>query len=186
MSDFPKRHRQLRVKDLAKVPRWRLEQDSNPWPFGWKAKESTNQKKMSHHSPLSIKSWLVLVCQTDSGIMTPLCEEEININHLAASRPTQQPLCLKDKSNNVNLASPLKLWPDTYHWSLTRPISSPLTHIDIKDHLSDINNLLTEEKTVKSLSFQACLSPSTGIHWNKYNQKNICLWQQSMHLLSFT
>jgi len=28
-----KHHRQLRVKDLLKVPVWRPEQDSNPWPF---------------------------------------------------------------------------------------------------------------------------------------------------------
>src|ERR687897_366278 len=33
----PKRHRQLRVKDLPKVPRQRLEWDSNPRPSGHKA-----------------------------------------------------------------------------------------------------------------------------------------------------
>ena len=32
-----KRHRQLQVKNLPKVPTWRLEWDSNPWPFGRKA-----------------------------------------------------------------------------------------------------------------------------------------------------
>ena len=42
----PKRHRQL--KDLPKVPTWRLERDSNPWPFRWKA---TNLP-MSQHAPL--------------------------------------------------------------------------------------------------------------------------------------
>src|SRR6218665_2628612 len=31
-SFTPKRHRQLRVKDLAKVPTWQLEQDSKPRP----------------------------------------------------------------------------------------------------------------------------------------------------------
>jgi len=36
-SFTPKRHRQLRVKDLPKVPTWRLEWDSNSWHFGWKA-----------------------------------------------------------------------------------------------------------------------------------------------------
>ena len=30
------RHRQLQVKDLPKVPTWRLERDSNPRPFGRK------------------------------------------------------------------------------------------------------------------------------------------------------
>ena len=29
-----RRHRQLRAKDLPKVPTWRLERESNPWPFG--------------------------------------------------------------------------------------------------------------------------------------------------------
>src|SRR6218665_2373897 len=42
-----KRHRQLRVKDLPKVPTWRLERNSNPRPFGRKA---TNLP-MSHHAP---------------------------------------------------------------------------------------------------------------------------------------
>src|SRR6218665_1750945 len=30
----PKRHRQLLVKDLLKVPTWRPERESNPRPFG--------------------------------------------------------------------------------------------------------------------------------------------------------
>ena len=33
----PKRHRQLRVKDLYKVPTWRMERDLNLRPFGRKA-----------------------------------------------------------------------------------------------------------------------------------------------------
>ena len=33
-SFTPKRHRRLRMKDLPKVPMWRLERDSNPRPFG--------------------------------------------------------------------------------------------------------------------------------------------------------
>jgi len=32
-----KRHRQLWVKDLPKVPMWRLERESNPWTFRQKA-----------------------------------------------------------------------------------------------------------------------------------------------------
>ena len=32
-----KRQRQLWVKDLSKVPTWRLERESNPWLFGRKA-----------------------------------------------------------------------------------------------------------------------------------------------------
>src|SRR6218665_22196 len=41
-----KHHRQLRVKDLPKVPMWRLKQDSNPQAFGRKV---TNLP-MSHHA----------------------------------------------------------------------------------------------------------------------------------------
>src|SRR6218665_2038937 len=43
----PKRHRQLRVKDLPMVPTWRLEQDSNPRSFGRKA----SMLPMSRHVP---------------------------------------------------------------------------------------------------------------------------------------
>src|SRR6218665_2362287 len=45
-SLMSKRQRQLRVKDLPKVPTWRIERDSNPRPFGQKA---TNLP-MSHHA----------------------------------------------------------------------------------------------------------------------------------------
>ena len=43
----PKRHRQLQVKDLPKIPTWQLEQDSNLRPFGWKVQNLP----MSHHAP---------------------------------------------------------------------------------------------------------------------------------------
>jgi len=46
-SFTPKRHRKLWVKDLPKVPTWRLERNSNPWPFGRKA----SNLRMSHHVP---------------------------------------------------------------------------------------------------------------------------------------
>ena len=36
LSFTPKRRRQLRVKNLPKVPTWRLERKSNPRPFGRK------------------------------------------------------------------------------------------------------------------------------------------------------
>src|SRR6218665_1549996 len=52
-----KRHRQLRVKDLPKVPTWRLERDSNPRPFGRKA---TNLP-MSHQCPPLPQSSLLRV-----------------------------------------------------------------------------------------------------------------------------
>src|SRR6218665_4089769 len=47
-SFTPKRHRQLRVKNLPTVPTWRLGLDSNPRPFERKA---TNLP-MSHHAAL--------------------------------------------------------------------------------------------------------------------------------------
>src|SRR6218665_306722 len=46
-SFTPKRHRQLRVKDLPKGPTWRLERDSNPRPFGRKV----SNLRMSHYAP---------------------------------------------------------------------------------------------------------------------------------------
>src|SRR6218665_2120631 len=46
-SFTPKRQRQLRVKDLPKVPTSRLTRDSNPRPF---RRKMTNIP-MSHHAP---------------------------------------------------------------------------------------------------------------------------------------
>ena len=43
----PKHHRELWVKDLLKVPTWRLERESNSWPFGRRA--LTLPKR--HHVP---------------------------------------------------------------------------------------------------------------------------------------
>ena len=43
-SCTPKRHRQLRVKNLPKVPTWWIERDSNPLPYERKTLvESTNE-----------------------------------------------------------------------------------------------------------------------------------------------
>src|SRR6218665_1420743 len=39
----PKRHRQLRDKDLPKVHTWQLERDSKPRPFGRKASTQTHR-----------------------------------------------------------------------------------------------------------------------------------------------
>ena len=46
-SFTPKRHRQLWVKDLHKVPTWQLERESNPWPSGWKL----STQPMRHRVP---------------------------------------------------------------------------------------------------------------------------------------
>jgi len=42
-----KRHMELWVKDLPKVPTWWLERESNPWPSGWKL----STQPMCHHVP---------------------------------------------------------------------------------------------------------------------------------------
>src|SRR6218665_841362 len=44
----PKRLRQLRVKDLPKVPTWRLKRESNPLPF----RRKTSNRPMRHHAQL--------------------------------------------------------------------------------------------------------------------------------------
>ena len=46
-SFTPKCHRQLWVKDLPKVPTWRLERESNPRTSGWKL----STQPMRHHVP---------------------------------------------------------------------------------------------------------------------------------------
>src|SRR6218665_390869 len=64
----PKRHRQLRVKDLPTIPTRRLERDSNPRPFGRKA---TNLP-MSHHA----LKHLITMMYTESnlgGLNTVAC-----------------------------------------------------------------------------------------------------------------
>src|SRR6218665_1125572 len=48
----PKRHRQLRVKDLFKVSTWRPERDLNPRPF----ERKTTNLQMSLHTPLLSRS----------------------------------------------------------------------------------------------------------------------------------
>ena len=47
-------HRQLQVKDLPKVPTWRLERQSNPRPSGWK---SSSQPRR-HHVPTKVLSMM--------------------------------------------------------------------------------------------------------------------------------
>ena len=49
---MPKRHRQLWVKDLPKVPTCRLERESNPWPFGRKA----STLPMRHTCPTTLNT----------------------------------------------------------------------------------------------------------------------------------
>src|SRR6218665_3830618 len=51
-SFMPKRHRQLQVKDLSKVPTWRLERDSNPRPLGRKATNLLMRHQASQYTIL--------------------------------------------------------------------------------------------------------------------------------------
>ena len=60
----PKRQRQLWVKDFSKVPTWRLERESNPWPFGTKGLYSTNAPSTPH-------SLLGLLAFISPSIATP-------------------------------------------------------------------------------------------------------------------
>src|SRR6218665_3344993 len=48
-SFTPKRHKQLHVKDLPKVPTWRLWRDPNPRPFRRKAPNLPMSHRTSHH-----------------------------------------------------------------------------------------------------------------------------------------
>jgi len=45
-----KRHRQLQVKNLPKVPTWRIERDSNPRPFEWKVMSRPLQRISGAHA----------------------------------------------------------------------------------------------------------------------------------------
>src|SRR6218665_476740 len=51
-SFTPKRHRELRVKNLPKVPTWRPERDSNPRPF----RRKPPNLPVSHHAHSSLLS----------------------------------------------------------------------------------------------------------------------------------
>jgi len=46
-------HRQLYVKDLPKVPTWRLERQSNPRPSSWKSSSQPKRHLVPQWSPLS-------------------------------------------------------------------------------------------------------------------------------------
>src|SRR6218665_301935 len=56
-SFTPKRHRQLRFKDLPKVPTWPLERDSNPRPSG-------QRLRLYQGAATSIKCLIFLVSLT--------------------------------------------------------------------------------------------------------------------------
>jgi len=64
----PKRYRQLWVKDLPKVPTWRLEWDSNQRP----SRRKVMNLSLSHHAPLT---WCVCVCVWSSIIIRPFFSE---------------------------------------------------------------------------------------------------------------
>ena len=57
-SFTPKRHRQLVVKDLPKVPTWRLERDPNPRPSG----RQVSTLLMRHHAPCMLVDVCIAAC----------------------------------------------------------------------------------------------------------------------------
>src|SRR6218665_3814474 len=93
-SFTPKRHRQLRVKVLPKVPTWRLERDSNPRPFGRKA----STIPMSHHVPLEACS----LCSAS--------EDHCGQNSRDSSSPHRMPLNLCGPSLSPHLSPSSKLF----------------------------------------------------------------------------
>src|SRR6218665_1063702 len=64
-SSHAKRYRQLRVKDLSKVPTWRLEWDSNLRPSGRKAPNLP----MNHHTPHSLLLRIRRFNNVDVGLL---------------------------------------------------------------------------------------------------------------------
>src|SRR6218665_1657112 len=82
-SVTPKRHRQLRVKDLPKVPTRRLERDSNPRPFERKA----SNQQISRHAPQHIN--------------TTYKEIAVNINNLLVQSIGNVGLCIIHSNNMI-------------------------------------------------------------------------------------
>ena len=76
-SFTPKRHRQLRVKDLPKVPTWRLERDSNPRPSGRKA----STLPMRHHVPRPELHTCMCVCIVYTLYVSVCLPETIHLVH---------------------------------------------------------------------------------------------------------
>ena len=69
-SFTPKRHRQLQVKNLPKVPTWRLERDSNLRPFERRAMNLP----MSHHAPQG-------VCRLFHNIIINLIDNAVKLRN---------------------------------------------------------------------------------------------------------
>src|SRR6218665_1945412 len=85
----PKRHRQLRVKDLPKVPTWRLERNSNP-TLRTKGVESTNEPPL----PTSIGLYLVSSssCTSASLSLLPnLTSSNTVVHNVRPARPHNAP-----------------------------------------------------------------------------------------------
>ena len=86
---MPKRHRQLRLKDLPKVLTWRLKQDSNPRPFGWKAKNLP----MSQHVPQCILTYVAP--SSPWSYMYCMCTRVFL--HILIYLPTSSTVCMRAK-----------------------------------------------------------------------------------------
>ena len=112
-------HRQLWVKDLPKVPTWRLERESNPWPFGRKASTLPNMPPrptirlwscsqiISDHLLLSVYSLInyLILPVFDKNLHQPLSAMaqtykswccDIHINQVICHRNQQQGYIMKN------------------------------------------------------------------------------------------
>src|SRR6218665_2284775 len=61
-SFTPRRHRQLRVKDLPMVPTWRLERDSNPGPSGRQLSTLPMGHRVQRRVSLSLSLFSLSLC----------------------------------------------------------------------------------------------------------------------------
>ena len=68
---MPKHFRQLWVKDLPKVPMSRLEWDSNQWPFGRKAPNSTTELK--DEQAVALNDFCKIESSIETLVVNPFC-----------------------------------------------------------------------------------------------------------------
>ena len=87
---MPKHHSKLQGKDLPKVPTWRLERNSNPQPFGWKATKIL----MSHQAPKSTGNTLMKRYLFHSLDGTKFLKQSTSYDKLDFSQESPALLCI--------------------------------------------------------------------------------------------
>ena len=82
---MPKRHRQLWVKDLPKSPTWRLERESNPWPFDERRRLNqsvttphNNFSNLKQHYSAALELVALLINSTTKRRYINVCNEWMN------------------------------------------------------------------------------------------------------------